>query len=70
MPVLDKKPCYRRTVLKEERLYKEQKFKDFFRKMKNRKKITYKKPAATQTFCKQNFPQMHHIDFIYSPFIV
>ena len=32
--------------------------------MKNRKNFTYKKPAATPTFCKRNFSRMPHIDFI------
>ena len=37
------------------------------------KKNTDIKPAATPTFCKQNFSQMHQIDFIHTlyqcPFI-
>ena len=32
--------------------------------MKNEKKFTNKKPDATPYFCKRNFSQMHHIDFI------
>ena len=39
-------------------------------KMKNEKKFTNKKPAATPTFCKQNFSWMHHIDFIQTLFSV
>ena len=34
--------------------------------MKNKKKFTNKKPAATPTFCKWNFSRMYHIDFIHT----